>query len=192
MKKKATSWAYKILTGHLPAQYAWEYLSLIINKKLDYPLLALSLSNNECGELIAIIKDSGLPHSSIWKKSPLNFVHGTSDYIGIGMDDLYIIQGSYKIEIVHEFLSRSDMTGNLLRSEIEWSTIHVGIGRGIFYLDYDLYVNILSRSWIKNLWNFAHEYGIYLPTSPSQLYLNREGDLFIMEKFYHSGFPLIQ
>ena len=84
------------------------------------------------------------------------------------------------------------MAGSLLRVEIEWRTIHVGTGRNMFYLEYDLYVNILPWSWIKNLWNFVHEYGIYLPTSPTQIDLDREGDLFIMEQLSHSGFTPIK
>ena len=48
----------------------------------------------ECGELIKIIKDSGLPHSSICRKFPLNLVHGTRNYLVLGMDNHYIMEGS--------------------------------------------------------------------------------------------------
>ena len=104
------------------------------------------------------------------------------------MDDLYIMQGSSQIEILNELLSSSEMTGNIIRSEIDWSTIHVGIWRKDISLDYDLYGNIIPRSWIKNIWNFAHEYEISLPNSPTQIDIHREGDLFLMEQFSHRGF----
>ena len=80
------------------------------------------------------------------------------------------------------------MTGSLLRPAIECSTIYVGIGRNIFSLGYDLYRNIIPQSCIKNIWSFAHNYGISLPTSPTQLDLHREGKLFIMEQFTHRRF----
>ena len=88
--------------------------------------------------------------------------------------------------MVYEFLSISDMTGSLLWSSIEWSTIHVGIGRKKLSLDYDIYGNLPPRSCIKHIWNFTKEYGISLPTSPTHLELNIEGDLLHMEKFPHS------
>ena len=84
------------------------------------------------------------------------------------------------------------MTGSLLRSAIEWRTIHVGIGRKFFSLDYDLYGNLLPQLWIRNIWNFGQEYGISLPTQPTQLDLHREGELFLMENFSHSRFSLRQ
>ena len=42
------------------------------------------------------------------------------------MENLYVMQGYSKIEIVHELLSSSEMTGSLLKLAIEWRTIHVG------------------------------------------------------------------
>ena len=106
--------------------------------KMEYLLPALTLSKKEYGDIIKIVKDASLPHSSICRKFPINLVHGTSDYLESGMENLYIMQGSYKIEIVNEFLSISEVTGSLLRPEIECSTIHVGIGRNILSLDYYL------------------------------------------------------
>ena len=87
-------------------------------------------------------------------------MHGTSDYLELGMDDLYIMQDSSSIEMVHKLLSRSDMTGYLLQLAIEWSTIHVGIGRNILSPDYDLYNNLITWPWINNICNFSHDYEI--------------------------------
>ena len=64
----------------------------------------------------------------------------------------------------------------------------MGIGRNIFSLDYDLNDDLLFRYWINHFWNFAHEYGISLPTSPNQLDLHREGDIFPMEQLSQSRF----
>ena len=84
------------------------------------------------------------------------------------------------------------MTGSLFWLKIECIAIHVGIGRNILSLDYDLYGDLIPWYWIKNLWNLSHEYAISLPTSPTQLGLHREVDLFLMEQFTHSGFTFIQ
>ena len=152
----------------------------------------LTPSKKEFGEIIKINKEADLPHSSICRKLPLNLVYNTIDELELGMGNLYSMQTSLKIEILHEFLSRSGMIGSLLLLSIEWSTMHVGIVRNMFSVDYDLYSNLLPRSWIKNIWNFAHEYRTSLPTSPTQLDLHREGDLFLMEQFTRSGFTPIQ
>ena len=97
MKKKATSWEDNIWTEYILAQEAWKCLFSTIIKNLDHPLAALTISINECCEIITIIKDTGLPYSSIRKKFPPDLFHGTSDYLGLSMDKLYIIQGYYQI-----------------------------------------------------------------------------------------------
>ena len=63
---------------------------------MEYPLLALKLLKKECGKLIAIIKDAGIPKSSIYRKLPIGLVHRATNYLGLGMDDLYILQDSYQ------------------------------------------------------------------------------------------------
>ena len=68
-----------------------------IIEKLDYTLPSITLPKKECGELIKMIKYEGLTHYSICLKSPLDLVHDTSNYLGLGTDELYIIQGSYQI-----------------------------------------------------------------------------------------------
>ena len=100
-------------------------------KKMDCPLPELTLPKKVCGELITIIKDAGVPHSLICTNPPLDLFHGTRDYLWLVMDESYITQGSYQIEIVYEFLSISYMTGSLLWLTIEWSTIHVGMGKKV-------------------------------------------------------------
>ena len=54
--------------------------------------------------------------------------------------------------------------------------------------DYELYGNLLPQSCVNNIWNFIHEYVISLLSSPTQVNLHREEDIFIMEQFSHSVF----
>ena len=61
-----------------------------------------------------------------------------------------------------------------------------------FFFDYDLHGIFLPWSWINNICNFAHEYGISLPNLTTQLDLYREGDLFLMEQLSYIGFTPTQ
>ena len=75
MTKNSTSWTDKIQKGHLPAQEAWQCLSSNIILKTGLPPTITNPLKNWCGELITMIKDAGLPHSSICRKFPLNLFH---------------------------------------------------------------------------------------------------------------------
>ena len=59
---------------------------------------------------------------------PKALVHGPRDKLGLGLDDIYIDQGAAKVEILLDHLHAKSMTGYLIRSAIEWSTIHVRLG----------------------------------------------------------------
>ena len=100
-------WKRRPYRGHIRFNQAIYQQKRLVNtypqpqKKLEYPLPALTLSKKECGEIIKTIKDVGLPHYSICRNFPLNLVHRKRDYLGIGIGDLYIMHGSSQIEIVH-------------------------------------------------------------------------------------------
>ena len=94
MKKKAALWEDNIQTGHLLEKEYWQFLYSTIIKNGITPTRTKPIKK-ECGETIKIIKDAGLPQSSIFRKFPLNLVHVASDYLGLGMDNLYIMQGSF-------------------------------------------------------------------------------------------------
>ena len=102
-------------------------------------------------------------------------MHVQSDYLGLGMDNLYIIKGSYQIEIVHEFLSSSEMTGYLIWPAIKWNKIHVGIGRNIstFIMTYTetFYPGIVSITF--GTLHTSMEY-TYLPQILNLNYIEKE------------------
>ena len=91
------------------------------------------------------------------------------------MENLYIMQGSYKIEIVNEFLSISEVTGSLLRPEIECSTIHVGIGRNIYPL-ITAYTAIFSPSSGSRIFGTFYMFmeSPYLPRLPKSTYIEKD------------------
>ena len=187
MSEKVQKWCNNIKTGHLPAREAWQCISTTIMKTLQYPLPALTLTKKECRKLTSPIHEIGLPQSRICRKFPKDLVYGSTDTLGLGLDDLYVDQGTSKVEILLEHLYADNMTGSLLRSALEWSSIHVGIGQNIFSLDFGLYGHLLPQSWIKTLWQFASEYKITLPSSEKNLQLHRRGDIYLMEEYAHKG-----
>ena len=83
------------------------------------------------------------------------------------------------------------MTGKLLQSAIEWSSLLVGVhsnDTNLFDLDFSLYGHLLPPSWVKSLWQFAWEYSITLPIHHTLPNLQRDGDSFLTEQFATSGF----
>ena len=81
------------------------------------------------------------------------------------------------------------MTTPLLRANMEWAIIHVGIGeKSLFDIEFKSFGHLLPRTWIRSLWEFIEEYKINLPTYDFILKKKREGDIFLMEAFHLTGF----
>ena len=53
MRVTTVSWAEKIRTGTIDRRDAWQALTLAVMKKLEYPLLVLALTEDECDYIMA-------------------------------------------------------------------------------------------------------------------------------------------
>jgi hypothetical protein len=81
------------------------------------------------------------------------------------------------------------MSGELIRNTIEVAKTEIGVGRNMFALDYTLYHNIATDSWIKECWGFAHKHQINIIDKVTKnLSLYCQNDVFLMEVIAHHGF----
>ena len=104
--------------------------------------------------------------------------------LGLGINDLFIIQGVEKLAFFIKERNRTSLLSLLLRANYEWALLHIGIGGAEFFdLDCKAYNKLLLRVWIKLLWHFISEYNISLLKGSSDLKLKREEDQFLIEVF---------
>ena len=137
LRHKTEEWRDHINSGHLNKSDAWQALESTIMKSIQYPMKALTLSDDECKHIMQPILQAGLQKSSLCKNYPRDAVFGSMDEAGIGMEDLYIHQGAERVSFITEHLQESTLSGELLRTSIELGKIEIGVGRNIFQLDYD-------------------------------------------------------
>ena len=150
--KKSEAWRDNIKAGALPSHEAWQCVTSTIMKTLTYPLPALTLTEAECTHIFAPVCTAGLNHSNINRKYPTDLVFGSKELLGLGLDNLFEIQGASKLTIFQEYINSNEITGPLLQSALEWATIHVGLPGHLFDHNYKLYGDLLPRSFIKTLW----------------------------------------
>ena len=189
LKKKVSTWCSQIRSGNIPPQDAFQSISTRIMKTLEYPLCATTFTRSECNNLVKPIHDAAFPKAHICRTIPHAIRYGSIDTLGLGLDDLYVTQGIDKVILYMEEINGTSMTTPLLRANLEWAMIHVGIGeRNIFDLDFDAFGHLLPPTWIRSLWQFIHEYKIELPSHDFMLKKKRDEDKFLMEAFHTNGF----
>ena len=188
LAEKVRVWVSNIKAGCLPPHEIFDSISTTILKTIEYPLLALSLTRAECTKLVAPIFATALPKSKICRNFPRALLYGSKDVLGLDIPDIYILQGIYKLEFFLENYKAPSLKGPLLRANLEWAQMEIGIGRNLFDLDFSTYGDLLPSSWMKSLWQFTQEYGINIPGASPLLDLHREHDVFLMEAFHLASF----
>ena len=66
-------------------------------KTLEYPLMATILSKSQCDKIMAPILDAGLAALGINRRMTQAVVYGPKQYQGVGIPDLWTLQGILKL-----------------------------------------------------------------------------------------------
>jgi len=127
MREVAEKWNEKVRVGHLTRYDAWLALQSTVMKKLEYPLLALTLSENECTKIMAPILTGGLPKIGVSRSMARSLVYAPIKYQGLAIGNLYITQGLVQVKALLDHIWQGTTTGKLLRTSIEYVKIELGL-----------------------------------------------------------------
>jgi hypothetical protein len=79
--EKAIKWADQVHAGRSSHAEAWFSLQLCMMKSLEYPLMASSLSKEQCNKIVKLIRAAVLPVLGINRHLTLAIVHnGTNEW----------------------------------------------------------------------------------------------------------------
>ena len=93
MRASNVMWAEKVRTGVIDRRDAWQALTLTVMKKLEYPLIALTLTEKDCIYIMAPILESGLPKAGICRNTPRALIYGNKKHQGFGLHKLHTTMG---------------------------------------------------------------------------------------------------
>ncbi|MFO0446266.1 MAG: hypothetical protein ACK51L_01245, partial [bacterium] len=98
-----------------------------------------------------------LPKLHVNRNTARSIVFGVEKYGGLGLPNLYIVQGVDKLKLFLGHLRIQDRTGNLIH--IDMSYIQLLTGSGTLFLNQpaDSYLWIDS-GWLQSLWKFTSQY----------------------------------
>ncbi len=181
-------WADRVRSGRLTHIEAWFSLMWCIMKTLEYPLMATSLSQKQCDEIMKPILDAGLAALGISRTMNSDVVYGPRRYQGVGIPDLWLLQGILKLWITVAHGDTATVTGSSLRAVLALHTNELGLLGSFLLHDYDKYSHLATNTWLKNLWHFCHQSNIQLKPSSPPIPLARENDIFLMVAFSQMGY----
>ena len=138
------------------------------------------------------IQDAGLPVLGINCHLPLVVVHGPKQYQGVGIPDLWMLQGILKLWLALQHGDASTITGHQLRASMELHTIKIRLPGQLLWQDYKLFGQLATTSWLNHLWEFCDDRNLQLTLTMPQLTLSRNHDAFLMQAFTSQGYQKSQ
>jgi hypothetical protein len=192
LRLKANRWADRVRSGRLSHAEAWFSLNGCILKSLEYPLMATSLSEHQCNLIMQPIIDAALSALGITRKLSRVVVYGPRRYQGVGIPNLWKLQGILKLWVALAHGDAPTITGCSLRAVLSLHTIELGLPGSFTQQDYDAFGHLATDSWLKNLWVFCQAANIQLEAATEALQPAREQDEFLMIQFYKFGYRKLE
>jgi hypothetical protein len=183
MRRVAEEWYEKVRVGHLTRYDAYTALHTTVMKTLEYPLLALTLTEVECNGIMAPVLSGGLPQIGICQSMARALVYAPTKYQGLGINKLYTTQGLGRVRALINHIWRDTDTGKLLRTSLEFAKLEAGVRGSLFALDYNIYGHLCEDTWITHLWKFTYDTGIEIEDDIDDFELTRQGNYTLTSAF---------
>lgn len=96
-------------------------------KTLEYPLLAITLTDEDCTVIIAPVLNADLPKMGTCRTMVRSIVYTPLKHRGVGIKKLYTTHGLVYVRTVIDHIWRQTESGNLFCTSMEHLKLEAGI-----------------------------------------------------------------
>ena len=153
-----------ILASHLSPYETNIFYQQIWLPKVEYCLPITSFSRTQCQKIHAKILKSILTKLHFNRNLPRAIVHGPKCRGGLGLTELYDIQGSMQICEVLYHLRKNDNIGTLIQISMRYLQLESGQSESVFTGNFMGY-EYVSHTWCAPLW-------LYLTTIQGEILID--------------------
>ena len=149
-------YAEYIRVGHVNRHEAWTSLSMITLKSLEYMLPAMTLSEEECNEIMKLVLKQFLPKTGINRNIKRDLLCSPNNIQGFNLQNPYVTQGVTHVKDIIENLWKQTTTGKLIKCNLEQLRIEIGDNNSILesnYKDYAPFLLTESYPYICSTWH---------------------------------------
>jgi hypothetical protein len=183
LRAKADAWAKNITSSRANSEEVWTALHRTIPFSMSYSFTVVTLTEEECQQIMAPIIMKGLPRAGVVSTIPKAFRMGPIAMGGLGLLDPYIHMGVSKIENFISNTWQRTPTGILQEIVLDDFALELGISspwtvdrlrKGVLYA--------VTDSWIRYMVRFALEQKVNVSWVPySMISPKRLNDSTIMD-----------
>ena len=146
LRNKTKKWGYQLKRGFLDKQDSRRAINTTILTTLKYSLHATSMNQKQCERIMSPLLINALPKLGIVRTMRRTEVHLSCYMNGLGIPNIYILQGIDHIKVLLDHGDQSTATEQLLQNTIEAHMIETGSSRTIFSPCSEQ-MKVMTRSW---------------------------------------------
>ena len=190
MRDKTSIWGSNIRAGNLTQTQTYLATISTIMKTIEYPLVALDLSQEEVNSIIWPALKPALKKMGLHPCTAKVVRYGPKTYLGAGLNNPFETQGVRRILAIMEQLWHKTPTGDLLLTNIEALTLELGIFGSIFSPSASLALTwaCTPHAWLIATIAYAIDKDIGLDLNLQWLAPARAGDVSLMSSFSQKGY----
>jgi hypothetical protein len=186
--KASVEWKANLQAGHLSRADAWYALTHTINRTVEYPMMATSLTKAQCETVMRPFLNAGLSASGVVRSIPRAVAWGPLRYQGLDIRHLYTTQGVEHLLAILRHGTRQTLTGQLIRTSMEELQLETGLSKSFLSYSYSEYGILATRSWIAATWKFLSDSSITVVDPFPKPTPACSNDSFLMERFLAHGY----
>ena len=183
-------WVTKIQSSPLSKIDKLHAYKAYLEKMLLYVLPTCSMTYQQCLRLDKLLGTILCHAHGFQRNSNRSIIYNGKEMGGLNIFSIYHLQGIAKIQFLFKHYRAMDTTGKLLITSIRYTQLELGTSKPFFTDDFYKYTNIITPTWITNLWQYIgechaqiHEFDPWIYTPP------RDHDFFLMDEIYRSNIP---
>ena len=178
---KAKRWGQRLQVSHLNRYDAMLGFRTTIMMSLKYPLLSTSLDKYECAAIMSPLLTRALPRMGMCSRIRRLVLHIPKAMGGLGIPDLWTLQGMDHIKAILDHGGTGSATGTLLQNSLENHILHMGTSHDICRLPRPMY-KYMEDTWLKHTFMFMNTNKIYIKHTLPKLHAWEPDDIYLMDK----------
>ena len=177
---KAKDWGQRIRSGFLSRSDTLTGFKTTIMMTLKYPLLTTTLNRTDCSDILSPLLTLTLPKMGLCSRMRRLIIHMPKSLNGLGVPDLWTLQGTDHIKALLDHGGTTSATGQLLQNSFEQHILHLGKSDDIMQLSRTS-IRHLEPSWIKHTLQFLQRTKITIDNDLPRLKTWADKDNLIMD-----------
>jgi exonuclease III len=184
MYKKAKEEARYLQEGNISETETKHAVTACIYPRLAWPLTCMSITQKQGKQLLRPIVAAALPKMGIVSTLGYDYVHGSSEFQGLGIPELYHSTYSKQLEIVIDHLWKNTQTGHFIMTALQEFVIETGSTQHPFKPIHKSRLKhwiITPNTWVAAIQEYVLQHNITVNINIPLLTPLRQNDVTIMD-----------